>query len=62
MKLVNMLALLLVIIGGLNWALAVFDFNLVSFLLGRFGTTIVNAVYIAVGVGALICIPLFKKL
>ena len=36
MKLINTIALLLVIIGGLNWGLiGLFKFNLVDFLFGE---------------------------
>ncbi|MEF9952372.1 MAG: DUF378 domain-containing protein [Clostridium sp.] len=50
------LGLVLTIIGGLNWGLiGVFNFNLVSFLLGV-DTMWSRIVYILVGIGALILI------
>jgi uncharacterized membrane protein YuzA (DUF378 family) len=54
------IALILVIIGGLNWGFAVFRFNLVSAL---FGTSIIaDIVYGLVGLAALYMIYfLFKK-
>ena len=54
------IALILVIIGGLNWGLAVFDFNLVSALFGA--GVIANIVYGLVGLAALYVIYyIFKK-
>lgn len=53
MKAVNTVALLLIIIGGLNWGLVgAFDFNLVDSLFGE-GSTLSQIVYILVGVAAL---------
>jgi uncharacterized membrane protein YuzA (DUF378 family) len=47
-------ALLLVLVGALNWGLVgVVNFNLVEFLLGSF-PMVVRAVYIVVGVAAVI--------
>jgi uncharacterized membrane protein YuzA (DUF378 family) len=54
------IALILVIIGGLNWGLAVFDFNLVDASLGA--GTITKIVYGLVGLAALYTIYfLFKE-
>lgn len=49
------LALILTIIGGLNWGLiGVFDFNLVTFL---FGASILTPItYIIIGLASLFCI------
>lgn len=45
--------LLILIIGGLNWGLVgVFDYNLVTALLGV-GTSLTNIIYILVGVSAI---------
>lgn len=53
MKAVNTVALLLIIIGGLNWGLVgAFDFNLVDSLFGE-GSTLAQIVYVIVGVAAL---------
>ena len=61
MKCLAPAALLLVIIGGLNWLLiGLFDFNLVHFLFGMFGW-LENIVYIIVGIAALYCCTLLKK-
>ena len=48
---IDWIALVLVIIGGLNWGLAVFDFNLVSTILGA--GLIAKIVYALVGLSAL---------
>lgn len=62
MKILNIIALVLVMVGGLNWGLVgLFDFNLVSALFGV-DTIITNAVYVLVGIAALYCIALFKPL
>lgn len=52
MKVISLIAMILVLIGGLNWGLVgLFDLNLVATL---FGTTIfAQIVYILVGVSAL---------
>lgn len=54
------IALVLVIIGGLNWGLAVFDFNLVDAILGA--GVIAKIVYALVGLAAIYMIYfLFKE-
>ena len=52
MKVVSLIAMILVLIGGLNWGLVgLFDVNLVATL---FGTTVLaQLVYILVGISAL---------
>lgn len=48
----NYLALILTVIGGINWGLiGLFDFNLVVFLFG-FLPLLVKIVYVLVGVSA----------
>jgi len=52
MKMMNMVAMLLVIVGGLNWGLVgLFDFNLVTMLVG-FMPVLERLVYILVGASA----------
>lgn len=52
MKLLHMVTVTLTIIGALNWGLiGLFDFNLVTSLLGAW-PMVENLVYIAVGVSA----------
>jgi len=59
-SIIDWIALILVIIGGLNWGFAVFDFNLVAAI---FGTSIIaTIIYALVGISALYMISwLFKK-
>lgn len=53
LKLLNTIAMFLVIVGGLNWGLVgAFDFNLVQAILGEGG--IANIVYILVGLSAIL--------
>lgn len=61
MKVVSLIAMILVLIGGLNWGLVgLFDLNLVAAL---FGTTILaQLIYILVGISALwLIITSFSK-
>lgn len=52
MKALNSVAILLLVIGGLNWGLVgAFDFNLVTTLFGGF-PLLVKLVYILVGLSA----------
>ncbi|CDR33272.1 Conserved putative membrane protein [Criblamydia sequanensis CRIB-18] len=53
MKYVDLIAAVLLIIGGLNWGLVgLFDFNLVSFLFHSF-PEVVRVVYVLVGLAGL---------
>ena len=51
METVDLIAKILLIVGGLNWGLAIFNVNLVT-LIFRVGV-LVNIVYALVGVAAL---------
>jgi len=52
MKVVNLVTLLLVIVGGLNWGLVgLFSFDLVAAIFGS-GSALARLVYILVGVSA----------
>jgi uncharacterized membrane protein YuzA (DUF378 family) len=52
-KALNLITLVLVIVGGLNWGLVgAFDFNLVAALFGD-GSALARIVYILVGLSAL---------
>ncbi len=52
MKAINLVTLLLVIVGGLNWGLVgLFDFDLVAAIFGA-GSLLARLVYILVGVSA----------
>jgi uncharacterized membrane protein YuzA (DUF378 family) len=62
MKTLNMIALTLLIIGGINWGLVgLFDFDLVAALFGS-DTALANIVYVLVGVAAIYSLYLFKPL
>jgi uncharacterized protein len=62
MKTLNVIALALVIIGGLNWLLVgLFKWDLVGGLFGGMESLISRVVYILVGVAAIYSISLFKK-
>ena len=53
MKALNIITLILVIVGGLNWGLVgAFDFDLVAALFGA-DSALANLVYILVGLSAL---------
>ena len=47
-----MIAFILLVIGGLNWLLFAFGWNLVSAIFGA-GTAISNAIYILIGLSAI---------
>jgi uncharacterized membrane protein YuzA (DUF378 family) len=62
MKALNLLTLLLVIVGGVNWGLVAMDFNLVAALFGT-DTTVTTIIYALVGLSALWqIIPLIKAM
>ena len=52
MKSLHMVAFILLVIGGVNWLLHAFDYNLVDMLLGE-GSTLAMLVYVLVGVSAI---------
>jgi uncharacterized membrane protein YuzA (DUF378 family) len=52
MKVLDLLALALLVIGGLNWGLiGCFDFNLITYLFNR-TPEVVTVIYILVGLAA----------
>lgn len=51
MKSLHIIAFILVIVGGLNWALYAFGYNLVSMLVGAW-PTVEKVVYVLVGLSA----------
>ena len=57
------LALILLIVGGINWGLVgIFDLDLVAFVFGGAGTVLARAVYILVAISAVWCISvLFRR-
>lgn len=61
MKSLNLITLLLIIIGGLNWLLVgLFDFNLVAAIFGA-GSVLADIVYVLVGLSAIWQIVVFFK-
>ena len=61
MKALNAIALVLIIVGGINWGLVgLFDFNLVAAIFGV-DSFLSNLVYILVGAAALYSLVLLKK-
>ena len=56
------IALILLVIGGLNWGLVgIFQFDLVSWLFGGTDTILSRAVYILVALSALWCSTLLFR-
>ena len=56
------IALVITIIGAINWGLiGLFDFNLVSFLFGA-GSIITRIIYILVGICGIYLLTFFSKL
>ncbi|MGM9538411.1 MAG: DUF378 domain-containing protein [Candidatus Onthomonas sp.] len=56
------IALILAIIGGLNWGLiGLFRFDLVAFLLGGSGSLLSRIVYVLVAIAAIWCISLLFR-
>jgi len=61
MRTVNIIALVLVILGGLNWGLVgLFRVDLVAALFGGPGSVLSRTVYVLIGLAALYCLTLFK--
>ena len=56
------IALILAIIGGLNWgSIGIFGFDLVAFLFGGSSSAISRVVYTLVGLAAIWCISLLFR-
>lgn len=60
---IDKIALVLVIIGGLNWgSIGIFGFDLVAWLCGGQGSIFARIIYTIVGIAAIWCISLlFRK-
>ncbi|HLS07530.1 DUF378 domain-containing protein [Lentibacillus sp.] len=59
MRTIQRIALVLVIIGALNWGLiGLFQWDLVATLFGGQDAALSRVVYTLVGIGALFCLPL----
>ncbi len=56
------IALLLLIIGGINWGLiGIFQFDLVAFIFGGQAAVVSRIIYTLVGICAVWCISLFFR-
>ena len=60
MKAIHAIAFILLVIGGLNWLLVAFNWNLVDSIFGM-GSTISMIVYILVGLSAIYLVIDHKK-
>ena len=55
MNVLQKIALVIVIIGALNWLLiGVFDFNLVSFVFDNMSTVVSRIIYVLVGIAGIV--------
>ena len=62
MKVMDKIALFLLIVGGLNWGLVgLFSFDLVAWVCGGSGSIISRIIYVVVALAALWCISLYFK-
>ena len=56
------IALILLVIGGINWGLVgIFEFDMVAWLFGGAGSVLSRAVYILVAISAVWCISLLFR-
>lgn len=61
MKTLNIVALTLLIVGGLNWLLVgLFDFDLVAALFGGQDTILSRTIYVIVGICAIYAFKFFN--
>lgn len=59
---IDKIALLLLIIGGINWGLiGIFQFDLVAFIFGGAAAVFSRIIYVLVAIAAIWCISLFFK-
>ena len=62
MKIINSLALTLVIVGAINWLLVgLFEFNLVDAIFGSL-SALTRIIYTLVGIAGIWCIALYSKI
>ena len=62
MKIINSLALTLVIVGAINWLLVgLFEFNLVDAIFGSL-SVLARIIYTLVGIAGIWCIALYSKI
>ena len=60
MKILHIVAFILLIVGGLNWLLVAFDYNLVDSIFGA-DSSISTIIYVLVGLAAIVEIFTHKK-
>ena len=60
MKALHIITFILLVVGGLNWGLVAFGYNLVDSILGA-GSGLAKLVYILVGLAAVVEIVTHKK-
>ena len=61
MRILDTIALILIVIGGINWGLiGFFQFNLVDFLFGSF-SIMTRIIYALVGVSSIYALSFFAK-
>lgn len=62
MSIINNIALILAIIGGLNWgAIGIFQFDIVAWVFGGQDSIISRIIYTLVGIAAVWCISLLFR-
>lgn len=62
MSIINNVALILAIIGGLNWgAIGIFQFDIVAWVFGGQDSIISRIIYTLVGIAAVWCISLLFR-
>ncbi|MFG6118748.1 DUF378 domain-containing protein [Thalassobacillus sp. B23F22_16] len=62
MKGLDMVALILIIVGGLNWLLfGLFQWDLVGGIFGGMDSPVARIVYILVGIAAIYSLTILKK-
>jgi uncharacterized membrane protein YuzA (DUF378 family) len=62
MKVINVISLILIILGGLNWLLVgIFEYDVVAKIFGGSAEVGSKIVYIVIGIAALYALSLFGK-
>ena len=62
MMIIDRIALLLAIIGGINWgSIGLFKFDIVAFICGGQGSLVSRIIYTIVGLSALWCVSILFK-
>ena len=60
MKMLHMVAFILLVVGGLNWLLVAFHYNLVDMIFGA-GSMLSTIIYVLVGLSAIYEVVTHKK-